>query len=118
MTARGELLLGEDKASEASPVLDQSWRLWQASDLPYESARARLHYAEALAAEGDEAMARRDLQAARGVFERLGAPLDLERVDALLRAGGAAAGPGAAGGSRSGARVDRTFMFRCILPVG
>ena len=49
--------------SEASPVLGQSWRLWQASDIPYESAQARLHYAEALAAEGDEAMARRDLRA-------------------------------------------------------
>jgi class 3 adenylate cyclase len=117
MTARGELLLGEDKAAEASPVLDQSWRLWQASDLPYESARARLHYAEALAAEGDEATARRDLQAARAVFERLGATLDLERVDALLRAGGAAAGavPGAAGGSKSGARVAKTFMFTDIV---
>ena len=43
LTARGELLLGEEKAAEASPVLGQSWRLWQSTDLPYESARARLH---------------------------------------------------------------------------
>ncbi|MEO5704615.1 MAG: hypothetical protein ABIZ52_06570, partial [Candidatus Limnocylindrales bacterium] len=63
MTARGELLLGQDKPSEASPMLGQSWRLWQTNDLPYESARARLHYAEALAAEGDVAMSRRDLLA-------------------------------------------------------
>ena len=42
MTARGELLLGEDRAAEASPVLGQSWRLWQSTDLPYESAKARL----------------------------------------------------------------------------
>ena len=89
MTARGELLLGQDKASEASPVLGQSWRLWQSTNLPYESARARLHYAEALAAEGDATTARRDLVAARTVFERLGATLDLERVDALLGEGGA-----------------------------
>ena len=91
LTARGELLLGEDKASEASPILGQSWRLWQTTDLPYESARARLRYAEALAAEGDAATARRDLLAARSAFERLGASGDLERVDALLAAGAAGA---------------------------
>ena len=47
LTARGELLLGEDRPAEASPLLGRSWRLWQDTDLPYESARARLRYAEA-----------------------------------------------------------------------
>jgi len=108
MTARGELLLGQEKASEASPVLGQSWRLWQTTDLPYESARARLTYAQALAAEGDEAAARRDLLAARSTFERLGATLDLERVDALL-----GAGAGAAPGKPE--RATRTFMFTDIV---
>src|SRR5262249_52938931 len=84
LTARGELLLGEDKPAEASPLLGQSWRLWQSAALPYEAAQARLHYAEAVAAEGDTSTARRDLVAARAAFERLGAALDLERVDALL----------------------------------
>jgi class 3 adenylate cyclase len=111
LTARGELLLGQDKASEASPVLGQSWRLWQSTNLPYESARARLHYAEALVAEGDVTTAHRDLVAARSVFERLGASLDLERVDALLRAGGGA--PATATGA--GQRVTRTFMFTDIV---
>jgi class 3 adenylate cyclase len=109
LTARGELLLGQDRPTEASPVLGQSWRLWQTSDLPYESARARLHYAEALAAEGDESMARRDLAAVRTVFERLGATLDLERVEALLGE------RGGAGPSRPGERVTRTFMFTDIV---
>jgi class 3 adenylate cyclase len=108
LTARGELLLGEDRPSEASPILGRSWRLWQATDLPYESARARLHYAEALLAEGDPAAARRDLRAARGVFERLGARLDLARVDALL---GAEAGPSAG----SAQRITKTFMFTDIV---
>jgi class 3 adenylate cyclase len=108
MTARGELLLGQDKASEASPVLGQSWRLWQTTDLPYESARARLSYAQALTAEGDATAAHRDLLAARSTFERLGATLDLERVDALLGAGtGATAGPAL--------RATRTFMFTDIV---
>jgi class 3 adenylate cyclase len=111
LTARGELLLGQDKAAEASPVLGQSWRLWQSNNLPYESARARLHYAEALAAEGDVTTARRDLVAARSVFERLGATLDLERVDALLAAGGGAP----ATSTDAGQRVTRTFMFTDIV---
>ena len=110
LTARGELLLGQEKASEASPVLGQSWRMWQANNLPYESARARLHYAEALAAEGDAATAHRDLVGARSVFERLGATLDVERVDALLGEGGA---PSAS--ASAGERVTRTFMFTDIV---
>jgi class 3 adenylate cyclase len=108
LTARGELLLGEDKASEASPILGRSWRLWQATDLPYESARARLHFAEAVAAEGDQEAARRDLRAARAVFERLGARLDLARVDALL-------GEAAPSTARGGQRMVRTFMFTDIV---
>ena len=70
-------------------ILGRSWRLWQETDLPYESARARLRYAEALAAEGDQEAARRDLRAARSAFERLGATLDLKRVDELLGSDGA-----------------------------
>jgi len=107
MTAKGELLLGEDRPSEASPILSRSWRLWLENDLPYESARARLRYAEAIAAEGDMATAQRDLRAARTVFERLGATLDLQRVDELLGEDHAPAG--------SAERVTRTFMFTDIV---
>jgi tetratricopeptide (TPR) repeat protein len=52
LTARGGLLLGERKPSDAAPILGQSWRLWRTTDLPYEAARARLRYAEALMDEG------------------------------------------------------------------
>jgi class 3 adenylate cyclase len=108
LTGRGELLLEEQRPAEASPILGRSWRLWQETDLPYESARARLRYAEALAAEGEDVAARRDLRAARGVFERLGATLDLQRVDALL---------GDEGAPTAGARdrVTKTFMFTDIV---
>ena len=108
LTARGELLLGEDRPSEASPVLGRSWRLWQQTDLPYESARARLRYAEAVAADGDQSGARRDLKAARGVFERLGAKLDLAHVDALL-------GEEAVSTARGTQRMTKTFMFTDIV---
>ncbi len=111
LTGRGELLLGQDKASEASPVLGQSWRLWQTTELPYESARARTRYAEALAADGDPATARRDLLAARSAFERLGATLDLQRVNALLGDGATTdTVPG-----RPAARATKTFMFTDIV---
>ena len=108
LTGRGELLLGEDRPAEASPILGRSWRLWLQTDLPYESARARLHYAEAMAAEGDHVAADRDLRAARGVFERLGARLDLARVDALL-------GEGAASTGTATTRMTKTFMFTDIV---
>jgi class 3 adenylate cyclase len=95
-------------------VLGQSWRLWQATDLPYEAARARLQYAEALAAEGEDATARRDLIAARSAFERLGASLDVEHVDAMLaKATSGAATTGPAG--RADERVTKTFMFTDIV---
>jgi len=110
MTARGELLLGENRPQEASPVLGKSWRLWQTTDLPYEAAQARVHYAEALTAEGDASTARRDLLAVRTVFERLGATLDVERVDALL--GGA---PDRAAPTLPQERATRTFMFTDIV---
>ena len=108
LTARGELLLGEQKPSDASPVLGQSWRLWQSTDLPYEAARARLRYGEALAAEGDQATARRDMLAARAAFERLGATMDLRRVDELL-------GEPAAGAGAAPATTTKTFMFTDIV---
>ena len=108
LTGRGEMLLEAHRPSEASPLLGRSWRLWHDTDLPYESARARLRYAEALTAEGDAGAARRDLRAARSVFERLGAALDLARVDALL-GGGNGSSPSPSG------RTTRTFMFTDIV---
>jgi class 3 adenylate cyclase len=110
LTGRGELLLGEDRPSEASPLLGRSWRLWQETDLPYESARARLRYAEAVAADGDPTAARLDLRAARATFERLGATLDLARADALL--GDEGAGPPSA---HAPIRTTKTFMFTDIV---
>jgi class 3 adenylate cyclase len=89
-------------------LLGRSWRIWQATDLPYEAARARLHFAEAVAAEGDASAARRDLRAARAAFERLGATLDLQRVDALL-------GDDRSTTSQPTQRVTKTFMFTDIV---
>jgi class 3 adenylate cyclase len=108
LTARGELLLGEQRPSDASPILSQSWRLWQTTNLPYEAARARLRYAEALGAEGDQVAARRDLLAARAAFERLGATIDLRRVDELL-------GEAAPARGVPQEQATKTFLFTDIV---
>jgi class 3 adenylate cyclase len=108
LTARGALALHEGEATEAMSVLDRAWRAWLGAGLPYESARARMLYAQALSAVGDPQAARRDLRAARGVFERLGATLDLPRVDRIL----ADLGPDP---SVAVQRTSRTFMFTDIV---
>jgi len=61
-----------------------------------------------VAANGDQESARRDLRAVRSTFERLGARLDLQRVDALL-------GEEASGPARASERVAKTFMFTDIV---
>jgi class 3 adenylate cyclase len=108
LTARGELLVHQDEAAEALPVLRRAWRLWSEVDLPYESARARELYGKALLAAGDETAAHRDLRAARGAFERLGASLDLQRVAGLL-------GDDVGRAVSESPRLVRTFMFTDIV---
>lgn len=108
LTCRGGLLLGEDRPSDASPLLGRSWRLWLQNDLPYESALARLRYAQAISAEGDQESARRDLRAARSAFERLGALNEVRQVDALL-------GEHAVAATGASPRVMRTFIFTDIV---
>jgi len=107
LTARGQLLLHQGEPIDASQALGRAWRLWLEIELPYESARARLLYGQALTASGDPA-GRRDLQAARRVFERLGASLDTQRVDGFLDG----ETPRLASAVR---RTARTFMFTDIV---
>jgi ATP/maltotriose-dependent transcriptional regulator MalT len=59
---------------------------WQAMEAPFEEAVARRRLAESLLLTGDAAAreeARRELDMARTIFERLGAPLELAAADAL-----------------------------------
>jgi class 3 adenylate cyclase len=108
LAASGELLLHRGQATEAVHVLGRAWRLWLEIELPYESARARLLYGKALIASGDQASGRRDLRAARGAFDRLGASLDLRAVDELL-------GEAGAGATSQARRIERTFLFTDIV---
>jgi class 3 adenylate cyclase len=108
LTAKGAVLLRDGNASAAGEMLARAWRLWLETGLPFESAKARTLYAEALAAQGDDGAARKDLRAARSVFERLGASLEVGRVDRLL-----ADLESPAGGPAQ--RAAKTFMFTDIV---
>ena len=55
---------------------------WQALEAPYETARTRVLVGEACRALGDEEAAALELEAARSIFERLGAKPDLARLGA------------------------------------
>ena len=58
--------------------------MWREVEFPYEAARARMLLGQAWAAAGDHGVARMELGAARSTFMKLGASLDLKRVDELL----------------------------------
>jgi DNA-binding CsgD family transcriptional regulator len=82
--ASGAVFLAEGNAPKALALLRRSWSLWCQLDVPYEASRARLLIALACRKLGDEEDALLELHAARETFQRLGAAVDLLRVDALL----------------------------------
>jgi DNA-binding CsgD family transcriptional regulator len=83
--ARGAVDLADGDARTALVALRRSWQAWQELDAPYEAARVRVLVALACRALGDDDATTLELEAARGVFEQLGAPPDLARVDSLIQ---------------------------------
>lgn len=81
--ALGAVLLAEGKAGEALPLLRRGWSAWSELDAPYEAALARACIAMACRELGDHDAAALEFSAARGIFETLGATLDLQRLDRL-----------------------------------
>ncbi|HEX6221376.1 MAG TPA: adenylate/guanylate cyclase domain-containing protein [Acidimicrobiia bacterium] len=108
LTCRGALALEEGQASEAVAALDRAWRLWQKVNLPYEMGRARELLGRARMATGDETAARLELRAAWSTYEKLGARLDLDRLQGTI-------GAVAAGISGAGERERKAFMFTDIV---
>jgi DNA-binding CsgD family transcriptional regulator len=92
--ALGAVMLADGDAAGACAALRGAWLAWQSLEAPYEAARARVLVGLALRELGDHDSATMELDAARWVFQQLGAAPDLARVDEHLRP----AGPGAAGG--------------------
>jgi DNA-binding CsgD family transcriptional regulator len=82
---RGALDLAGGEARPALVSLRSAWRLWHELDAPYEAARARVLVGRACRALGDNDAAAMELEAARGVFETLGAAPDLRYVNSLTR---------------------------------
>ena len=80
--ARGAVQLAEGDAQLALASLNRAGDIWQALEAPYEIARTRTLVGEACRALGDEEAAGLELEAARGIFERLGAKPDLDRLTA------------------------------------
>ena len=71
--AQGAVRLAEGDAQAALVVLRSAHETWHALEAPYEIARTRVLVAEACRALGDEEAAALELEAARSIFERLGA---------------------------------------------
>jgi DNA-binding CsgD family transcriptional regulator len=92
--AQGAVLLHQDEARAALGVLRKAWRTWQQLDAPHDAARTRVLMGLGLRALGDPDGAEMELDAARWVFENLGAAPDLAWVERLSRT----AAPRAAGG--------------------
>jgi ATP/maltotriose-dependent transcriptional regulator MalT len=83
--ARGGLKLAGGDAQAALGSLRHAWRVWQQVKAPYLAARVRVLMGLAYRALGDEDGGGLELDAARVVFEQLGAAPDLARIDALTR---------------------------------
>ncbi|HEX2413786.1 MAG TPA: helix-turn-helix transcriptional regulator [Thermoleophilaceae bacterium] len=81
--ARGALELADGDAAAALVALRQAQQGWRELEAPYEAARAGELKAMACAALGDEETAALELEAARSVFELLGAAPDLARLGSL-----------------------------------
>lgn len=80
--AQAAVKLAEGDARGALAPIRRARETWHAIDAPYEIARTRLLSADACRVLGDEEAAALDAEAAREIFERLGATPDLERLGA------------------------------------
>jgi DNA-binding CsgD family transcriptional regulator len=81
--ARGAVLLADGDAPSALRALRHAFEEWQELGAPYELARTRILVGLACRAVGDDEGAALELDAARSVFEGLGAVPDIARMDAL-----------------------------------
>ena len=83
--ARGAVDLAEGNAQAALGSLRRAFEVWQRIEAPYAAARVRVLIGLACRALGDEDGAGLEIDAARSIFERLGAAPDLARIDSLTK---------------------------------
>ncbi|WP_432197139.1 LuxR C-terminal-related transcriptional regulator [Streptomyces sp. bgisy027] len=82
--AHGSVLLAAGEPEAACVALRRAWAAWHEIDAPYEAARVRLRMARACRRIGDHDTAEMELDAARRVFEQLGAVPALEEARQLM----------------------------------
>lgn len=90
----GTVRLAEGEPKAALEVLGKAWSSWEEIEVPYEVARLRVVAGLAYRELEDGEDAEMELDAARRLFEQLGAAPEIERLDALIgrRAAQAAGG--------------------------
>ena len=91
---RGAVLLAEGDARAALVVLRRAWTAWQELEAPYEAARVRVLAGLACRELGDGDTAEMELDAARRVFQELGAAPALARLAKISRTAQAEAAGG------------------------
>jgi hypothetical protein len=84
--AQGELALAQHAIADAIENLHKARTLWAEFEVPYELAACCRCLGRALAAESDHLGAKLELEAARGIFENIGATRDRKICDTLLEA--------------------------------
>ena len=82
---RGAVELATGDASSSLVTLRGALLIWQELEAPYEAARARVLLAAACRSLGDEDTTALELDAARRVFDGVGAKPDVDRVDGMSR---------------------------------
>jgi DNA-binding CsgD family transcriptional regulator len=83
--AEASVLLAEGDTQTALSTLRRAWTVWRELEVPYEAARVRVLIGLACRERGDEESAALEFDAARDVFEQLGAEPDVVRVERLAR---------------------------------
>jgi DNA-binding CsgD family transcriptional regulator len=81
--AQGAVLLAEGDTQASLVELRGAWDSWQQLEAPYEAAQTRVLMGLACRELGDGDTASMEFDAARSVFQRLGAAPDVARIDAL-----------------------------------
>ncbi|MGI8829144.1 MAG: adenylate/guanylate cyclase domain-containing protein [Candidatus Limnocylindria bacterium] len=83
--ASGQVALARSDAAAAESHLERARRLWQETDAPYETARARELLGRSHDMAGDSDAAGLEVKAAVAAYRKLGATPDAERAEAILR---------------------------------